>query len=151
MARETVHVSKVRITVERGGDRLSMLSKKRARKSQKKHGKLEMLGGHLKPEESPLQALIRELREEEASGLLSAKVRSVSPEPREVDAGGARHYLFDIEISYEEFTRLQPSPKESLGFRLVPTAELEAGKHHARLTPKTRKILNALAEVETEE
>lgn len=147
MATKKEQVAKLRLTVKRDGERWYVLSKKRAREGQEKHGKLEMLGGHLNPGEGSFDAMVRELREEVSSNLLSGKVQEKDLE-RVLDAGGACHYLYHLEITQEEFASLEPSPKESLGFELVRAVELEAGELHPRLTPRTRKIFDALAKSE---
>ena len=146
MAMETDQVAKARIVVvDQESEHWALLSLKNA-EGKRKHGKLEMLGGHVGQDESPLEALIRELGEEEQTRFLSERVRTLEPEPLTLHAGGALHHLFELEISEQEFTGLRHDPKESLGFELVRMSELEAGEHWDRITWRTQRILEALAE-----
>jgi 8-oxo-dGTP pyrophosphatase MutT (NUDIX family) len=146
MPTETDQVTKVRIVVvDQDGEHWALLSIKKA-EGKSKHGKLEMLGGRMDQDESPLEALIRELGEEEQTGFLSEGVRTLEPEPLIIHAGGALHHLFELKISEQEFTGLRHDPKESLGFELVRISELEAGEHWDRITWRTQRILEALAE-----
>ena len=138
----THHVAKARIIVTVGGERWYLFSRKRS-DSTGKHDKLEMLGGHLDDDESPTEALARELREEEATGTLADLAAQEPPPYVEREAGGATHYLFALEISEPDYTRLEADPSESLGYVLVRESELDAGQHRDRLTPRTRAILDA--------
>ena len=143
MGKKQEQVAKARIAVQRGGERWSLLSVKRA-EGKAKHGKLEMLGGHLDGDESPIEALIRELREEEETGLLSEKVSAELPPHVSIDVAGALHHVFWFDVDNGDLAHLQYSPEESLGFELVLTSELEAGEHRHRLTSRTRQVLEAL-------
>ena len=148
MTKDMDHVAKVRIVVaDQEGEHWALLSIKRV-EGKRKHGKLEMLGGHLDQKESPLEALIRELGEEERTGYLSERVRALESQPLELDAGGALHHLFELVISEQEFKELQHNPKESLGFELIRMSELRDGQHWDRLTRRTQRILEALAPTE---
>jgi 8-oxo-dGTP pyrophosphatase MutT (NUDIX family) len=145
MMKDTNQVTKIWIiVVDQEGERWALLSIKRAA-DKRKHRKLEMLGGHLDQKESPLEALIRELGEEERTGYLSERVGVLEPQPLKLEAGGAVHHLFEIEISEQEFKRLQYDPKESLGFELIRISELKDGEHWDRLTWRTQRILRTLA------
>ena len=146
MGKKQEQVAKARIVVERGGERWSLLSVKRA-EGETKHGKLEMLGGHLDGDESPIEALLRELREEEDTGLLAEKVSAEPPPHLSMDVAGALHHVFCFDLDDADLAHLQHNPAESLGFELVRTAELEAGMHRDRLTSRTRQVLEALQQL----
>ena len=150
MARKTDAVAKARIVVVRDGARLALMSRKNAR-GKSKHGKLEMLGGHLDGDEPPIVALVRELREEERTGTLAEIVeRNASAwETRTVDQ--APHHLFEITITETEYSHLEAHPKESLGFELVPVADLAAGRIEDRLTYRTREILKTFGTMAEEQ
>ena len=135
-------VAKIIVKVDRKDVPWLLFSIKRA-KSPEKHGKLEFLGGHLEPGETPLQALVRELEEEEKSGLLSRKAAEEQPGFIEFEAGGAHHYLFEIVISENDYQIIEHDKRESLGFELIPASE--AVHHRQRLTPRSRKIFNVLS------
>lgn len=140
MTDEHEEVVKLRIRVERGRQFFYLLSQKRA-DGKPKHGKLEMLGGHVETGELPFEALLRELREEETSGRLAEHVVARAPTSRTAKAGGATHHLFELTLSSEDCERLTADPDESLGFELVPATELDAGKHQERLTWRTQRVL----------
>jgi hypothetical protein len=133
-------VAKIRITLEQGGRCWALMSRKRAR-SERKHGKLEFLGGHLDPGELPFEALVRELGEEELSGTLAARARDLRPSPFVSDVPGVPHHLFEMAIDAADIDALVFDPEESLGLVLVPLDELLAGHWNDRVTPRTRAIL----------
>ena len=81
MAKKTNSVAKVRIIVLRDCGRFVLMSRKRAI-GKPKHNKLEFPGGHLDGDESPIAALVRELREEEQSGILAIEQRLSVRQPR---------------------------------------------------------------------
>ncbi len=143
MARESKPVAKARVRVRRAGGEWLLMSRKRAPGGER-HDKLEMLGGHLNPREAPLEALIRELREEEVSGRLAAAAARSRPRPLELVADGTTHYLFDLEIGEEEFAQLKRNPRESLRFELVLRDPVEGGELDESLTPRSRKIFREL-------
>lgn len=143
--RHADQVAKIRITLEQGGRRWALMSRKRAR-SKRKHGKLEFLGGHLAEGELPFDALLRELGEEEPSGTLAARARAVRPTPFVSDLPGVPHHLYEMSVAAADFDALGFDPTESLGLVLVPLDELLAGTWNERVTPRTRAILRAWAE-----
>lgn len=102
---------------------------------------LEFLGGRHDPKEEPLDAMIRELAEEEMSGKLSRLVEAQSPKHYLVKTEEAKHFLFSLRISEADYFQLEPNPEESLGYELVYRSEF---KTREPFTPKTRQILNNL-------
>lgn len=118
----------------------------------RKHNHLELLGGKIKPGEHPLQALIRELEEEEANGILADRIRAQEPEHQNtIQIGKRPYYIFDVSISFDDYLNIRHSPKESLGFKLVPEPMLKRVDFQQKLTPRTRTILKRLAETTTDE
>lgn len=137
-------VSKIRITLQQGGQQWALMSRKRA-PGKPKHGKLEFLGGHVDPGERPFDALLRELGEEEPTGTLAARARELGPTPFVSDIPGVPHHLYEMVIDANDFDALAFDPEESLGLVLVPLDELLAGSWNERITPRTRAILRAWA------
>ena len=135
-------VAKIRILVLGNGERRCLMSRKRA-KGRSRHKKLEFLGGHLERGESPIQALIRELREEERTGTLATIVADRNPSFSTNDVDEAEHHLFELTISSEECDRLEADRRESLGFVRVSADDLESGALEEQLTHRTRLILEA--------
>ena len=136
-------VAKIRIEVVGGAEREVLLSRKRS-DDPRSHGRLELPGGHVDPGESPREAMIRELREEETTGRLAA-LAEAEPLPvvtRRVDV--ALHHLFRLEIDPVVAAALRADPGESQGFVRVPARELDARALDEQLTFRTRGILDAL-------
>lgn len=142
MSKKTEPVAKVRIAVVRDGARLVLMSRKNA-KGTSNHGKLEMLGGHLDGNETPIAALVRELREEEGTGTLAAIAERAEPTCNTRTVDRSPHHLFEMTITEEVYSRLQATSTESLGFELVPEEDLASGRVADRLTYRTSEILRA--------
>ena len=108
--------------------------------------RLELLGGKQESGETPFQALIREVREEEASGILAQQASDENPPARVVDVSGEAHHIYRISLRKNDWHRLVASPRESYGFHLVPKVQLEPipEADRARYTPKTLAIFRAL-------
>lgn len=138
-------VSKILVHV---GDAYLMSRKKAP--GRPKDGGLEHLGGHGESGETPLEAAIREAREEEASGGLAGVLEAQRPAPRELRVGrdGEPHYLFDVQVDRELADAFEADPAESHGLELVDGANLDDPARRAtfarRLTPKTVAIYRAL-------
>ena len=105
------------------------------------NGKLEFLGGRHEAGENALDALIRELSEEDRSGCLAEAVCVARPEACEMLLDDALHFVFQLTIASEMFEKLNHDPSESLGFRLVEEKDLVVGELFTR---KTNGILAAL-------
>jgi 8-oxo-dGTP pyrophosphatase MutT (NUDIX family) len=136
-------VAKLLATISRDGADLVLLSRKRA-SAKSKHGRLELLGGHVEPGEAPLDALVRELAEEERTGALAGRVRTARPRGRIVRLRTALYHVFPITLSPEEVAVLRPGEHESLGFQLVARAELGKKRVREQLTEKTRELFRRL-------
>ena len=141
MSEARVPVAKARIVLLDGGEELSLMSRKRA-DGKPKHGQLEMLGGHLEAGEGPLDGLIRELREEERTGTLAACAARQTPPFATKTVDDAVHYLFELRLDDGDVRDLKPNPEESLGFELVPTADL-VSVHWDQLTWRTQRLFEA--------
>ena len=105
-------------------------------------GKLEFLGGRMEENETPSEAVIRELGEEEASGELAKIVSDRSPLHVQHQIKNAMHYIFPLEISKRDYNKLQHDPLESHGFRLIDGSLLQ--QCHKRYTRKTNRIIEIL-------
>jgi 8-oxo-dGTP pyrophosphatase MutT (NUDIX family) len=143
MARTIPEVAKLLVSVT--GDRTSLIlfSRKRA-EGYGKHGRLEFLGGRLAKKERPFEALIRELGEEEESGLLAQRVRAERPRSRTVQLPDAIYHTFHLNITFEDYLVLEPGRHESLGFVLVPRPLLRQRRVHEFLTERTYQLLTEL-------
>ncbi len=135
-------VAKVLVTV-RGENDLLLFSRKQA-PGMRKHGRLELLGGHIEPREKPFDGLVRELAEEEASGLLAKRARKLKPKRHEVGLSDAVYHLYRLTIDFDDYVRLEPVLTESMGFVLVPPNALKKRAVHDQLTPKTYELLGLL-------
>jgi 8-oxo-dGTP pyrophosphatase MutT (NUDIX family) len=109
-------------------------------------GKLEFLGGRMDSAETPIETLIRELSEEESTGSLSDIVKKFDALSSELFSehliGDAWHYLFALEISFEQYSALEFDPDESYGLRLVTPSELTPS--FEKYTRKTNRIIQIL-------
>jgi 8-oxo-dGTP pyrophosphatase MutT (NUDIX family) len=143
MARKLPEVSKLLLTVTNGDATLMLFSRKRA-EGQSKHGRLELLGGRIERTESPLEALVRELGEEEESGLLARRIRATRPTGQLVTLSDAIYHTFRLAITFAEYLELEPGRHESLGFLLVPTTLLKRRGIHDQLTYRTVELLRQL-------
>ena len=109
---------------------------------------LELIGGTVVGGETPFEALIRELGEEETSGTLAEKARALRPAPQQIVVYGEPHYIYRMQITGDEFERLVHDSEESYGFDLVPEAVIadreKLRENAARFTWKTQGIFQAL-------
>ena len=133
-------MTKLIVAVRMGSERSLLFSRKRA-KGQAKHRQLELLGGHMDDEEDPLTALLAELEEEEKSGVLAEHVTAERPSSQTFTIAGTTHFVFDTELTLDQYLDLRHGKKESLGFKLVPEALVAARELQWRFTPRTRTIL----------
>lgn len=143
MAKGLPEVAKVVVSVTDGDMNLLLFSRKRA-EGYGKHGRLEFLGGRLRKAERPLAALVRELREEEESGLLAERVRATQPPAETVRLSDARYHVFQLHITFLEYLALEHGRHESLGFVLVPRSLLQEPRVHELLTARTYELLTQL-------
>lgn len=143
MPGKSLEVGKVFVKVT-DQDKLFYLFSKKDSKDSEKHNHLELIGGHIEDTDKDFMAgTIRELNEEETTGLLAGKLSGQSPS-RRVKIKGELHHIFEISIELKEYERLKHGKKESLGFELIPAAMLKKNKFRRSLTPKTRRIFEAL-------
>lgn len=135
-------VAKIIVRVEGFGTPCLLLSRKKA-KDTPRHGLFEFLGGGTEGGD-PFAALVRELEEEEKSGVLAHRVAAVRPAPRLITVQGDPHYIFELTIGLDEYFELRHSRGESLGFKVVPEALLRERRFYDRLTTRTQGIVTAL-------
>jgi ADP-ribose pyrophosphatase YjhB (NUDIX family) len=125
-----------------------VFSKKRKANAPESDNRLELLGGKVDEGEEPMQALLRELREEEQSGIIAAKVLQLQPQYKKVVVSGQNHYIYRVVLELYDLQNIRHDEKESRGFLKVGMDVLH-NKHEllenlSRFTPKTRKIFRAL-------
>lgn len=142
MEQEHQEVAKLIVRIRGFSGGTFLFSRKKA-KGTPKHGMLELLGGGVDGE-PPLDGLVRELEEEEKSGLLARRVRLLAPEPRVFKIDGIPHHIFELSIDFDHYLDLRHSSKESLGFKVVPASMLRDDVLWSRLTEKTQRILAEL-------
>ncbi len=135
----TIHVSKIFVELKE----FYLFSEKRKPRSSNDH-LLELLGGHLGNSETPFQGLVRELLEEDLSGVLANKVKSSNLQPRDIVVNNEKHSIYEIKISKNEFDNLKHNPTESYGFHLIEKSIIDDKKslenNIYKFTKKTRKI-----------
>jgi len=145
MSDKSSEVGKVFVKVRHAEKVYYLFSKKKARGSKKKHKHLELLGGAIEEGDKDFTAgTIRELGEEEKTGLLASRLSPQHPS-RTIDIDGCIHHIFNISIEFAEYVNLKPKRKESLGFKLIPASSLHKKSFLQSLTKQTRKIFVALA------
>lgn len=135
-------VSKALIVVTTEGEASYLMSIKRDPGSAG-NGKREFPGGRWEPRESPREALIRELREEEQTGRLSAIAADRASLYFPMIVANAEYFLFPFHLTHGEFASLAHHPLESLGFELVLHADMKVDPDY--LTAKTNIIIESLA------
>ena len=117
-----------------------------------KDNRLEHLGGHIEEGESPLEGMLRELREEETTGLLASEMQRQHPSPLRFPLEGAEDQLiFELRIDSALARRLRADEAESYGLETVSAETLENdGKlrdFRDQLTPKTLAIYRAMGRI----
>lgn len=125
-----------------------VFSRKRKPETLESDDRLELIGGHIEGKETPLEALMREAREEEPSGIVAARARQLRPSCKRIMVGTEKHFIFEILLDDANFEHLKHDPQESRGFVKVEAETLdrrdELKRNLARFTPKIRKIFGAL-------
>jgi len=119
-----------------------LFSIKRSPGKPEKHDKLELIGGGIKKDETPFQGLIRELYEEESTGILARKASKQIPDARRIMVKDKPAYIFKMTIDKNDIKQIQMDPKESLGYRVIHKSEVI--NDPKRFTPKTIRIFRSL-------
>ena len=124
-----------------------VFAEKRAYSAAKNH-RLELVGGGMNAGETPFEAMLREAKEEEPSGIIAAALRAAAPEPDRVLVHGDVHYIYNVRITLLQRRRLRHDPVESHGFRAVRVGVIRSrGRLSAILpsfTPRTVAIFHAI-------
>lgn len=125
-----------------------VFSRKRKANAPESDSHMELLGGKIDEGEEPMQALVRELREEEKTGIIAARVLQLQPQYKKVIVSGQDHYVFHITIERADLQNIRHDEKESRGFVKVGLEVIHNRRellvNLSRFTPKTRKIFRAL-------
>ncbi len=119
---------------------------KRAPHDLSKDGKLELPGGGLDKGETPLQGLIRELAEEEESGLVADKVSLLQLTPIKIMIEADGHFVYHMAVTEEELAKIQMNTTEHYGYRLIPRSTIisSQGMDPLVFTRRTVKIFYEL-------
>lgn len=109
---------------------------------------LELIGGRIARDETQFQGLLRELEEEDLSGILTLKSKQEGPAPKHIIVFNESHAIYKITINNDEYKKLKYSPDESYGFhkiedRLINNKDL-LKKNISRFTNKTVAIFKEL-------
>jgi 8-oxo-dGTP pyrophosphatase MutT (NUDIX family) len=128
----------------RQGDQY-LFSRKRAPGKPVKDGKLELLGGKIEPGESRVQGLLRELREEERTGILARKAETLPLRAEFLHLHGQDNFIYRMEITPDELDDLEMDDEESYGYEMLGEADISDDPN--RFTPKTLKIFRGLGMV----
>jgi hypothetical protein len=144
--------------VDGKGQLFYVINKKRANKS-KKNKHWEFPGGRRDKDEPVSESLLRELREEDLSGVLPAAFMDALVNNRSLHfrniilANRSHHTLFKANITYEEWKSLSifwKGPHEKVaevkGFLLLSASAAHASNKSlkGKWTPKSRKLLKAM-------
>lgn len=134
-----------KILIHVGGNIL--LSSKKEPGNETRDRKLEMPGGTHEAGESPAEALLRELQEEEISGLLAHHATTDAHPLAEIVIGDASHFLFEMSVDSDIVPKLKPG-SESYGFETldgkIVTSNEKLNYYKDQLTPKTFALFSAL-------
>jgi len=121
-----------------------------------KNNRLELFGGNVDPGETPFEGLIRELKEEEMSGILAEKAKEFKLKPLKLfevdDVERKTQCIYQMEISLYEYSQLKAHPDESYGIRTMSQKFFETPENidMDHFTPKTIKIFQNLGVIQSE-
>lgn len=118
-----------------------------------KNNRLELFGGNVDLGETPFEGLIRELKEEEMSGILAEKAKEFKLKPIKLfEVERKTQCIYQMEISLHEYSQLKAHPDESYGIRTMSQKIFETGENidMDQFTPKTIKIFQNLGVIQSE-
>ena len=104
---------------------------------------MELFGGNVDPGETPLQGLIRELKEEESSGTLAKMASKRKLEPVSTFILDEKmQCIYAVEMDEKKMKRLKAHPDESYGIRILEKRIFDAPEtiDLDTFTPKTVRI-----------
>jgi 8-oxo-dGTP pyrophosphatase MutT (NUDIX family) len=112
-------------------------------------GRLELLGGHVDAEDDgPFEALLRELREEEETGLLAKEISRIRPAGEKFQIGHRLQHVYRCNLGAFQWQALRPNRKEVSTFVLVQRETIETPEYfqqNAKLfTDMTKKLFEAM-------
>lgn len=138
------YVSKILLTC---GD-LYVFSIKKSPQSPHKDRRMELFGGNADPGETPFQGLIRELQEEEESGILAKKAASLKLKPvKTFMIDEKMQCIYAMVLDEREMKVLRAHPDESYGIKTITKQFFDIEMTPIDLdgfTPKTVKIFHEL-------
>ena len=112
-------------------------------------GRLELLGGHVEAEDDgPFEALLRELGEEEETGLLAKEISRIRPADEKFKIGNRLQHVYRCNLGTFRWQALRPNRKEISTFVLVQRETIESPEYfleNAKLfTDMTKKLFQAM-------
>ncbi|MBI9047711.1 MAG: NUDIX domain-containing protein [Anaerolineaceae bacterium] len=118
-----------------------------------KDNRLELFGGNVDLGETPFEGLIRELQEEEMSGILAEKAKAFKLKPLKLFGIEKKtQCIYQMEISLQEHSQLKAHPDESYGIQTLSQKKIVTLENIEmdHFTPKTIKIFQNLGMIQSE-
>jgi 8-oxo-dGTP pyrophosphatase MutT (NUDIX family) len=97
-------------------------------------GRLELLGGHVEAEDTgPFEALLRELGEEEKTGLLAKEIARIRPAGEKIMVGNRIQHVYHCSLGNFQWQALQPNRSEVSTFVLVQRETIEIPQYFQKM------------------